>query len=105
MKPEETILIPIKASEELPKENELWLHVICKDGHEDMAYYKDKEWNVWCYENGDVEFWYKPISKKEYDKRIIEGYEMWLHECNDINEVPLKIRKYINLYIKEQMNK
>jgi hypothetical protein len=72
------ILIPVKASEELPpispdyKKQQISDDYIVSTikGLENFSYYDHKvgKWATW---NDWIEYWYKPVSKAEYDKQVL----------------------------------
>jgi len=104
----EPILIPIKASEELPKEKG-WYHVICDDKNEDMAYFHNDnsfaQLAVWGYHDSEIKIWYKPVLEDEYKKEIIidllnNHLDTWEYaNCGNVEEVA---QEYIN-YIKSKL--
>ena len=56
------ILIPIKASEELPERIGLY-YVICDNGDKDMAYfYSNRKWDTLSLNNNEIYIWYKSVS-------------------------------------------
>ena len=89
MKPEETILIPIKASEELPPRSpEYAVKVLSDKGKVYYNHIFQKWFNHQTETEEDVKIWYKPISKKEYDRQEIEKRTcQWVYneECDFYN--------------------
>jgi hypothetical protein len=91
------ILIAVKASEELPpispdyKKQQISDDYIVSTikGLENFSYYDHKvgKWATW---NDYIEYWYKPVSKAEYDKQVLAEKidellpsEHWMEEKAD----------------------
>ena len=103
----EPILIPIKASEELPKEEGVYFVDMIIDnpqtiGFDTWRYIPRIDDRAWM-EN--IRYWYKPVSEDEYKKEIIidllnNHLDTWEYaNCGNVEEVA---QEYIN-YIKSKL--
>jgi len=106
---EQKILIPIKASEELPKESfeGSFITKTVFNGREMVCYDILHKWWFSPYTEDVIELdiWYKPISEDEYKKEIIidllnNHLDTWEYaNCGNVEEVA---QEYIN-YIKSKL--
>jgi len=75
----EPILAPIKASEELPKEDGSYIIYNNKTGYD--IYFFEVGWSedFWLKRH---QLWYKPVSVDEYKKEIILNFLNWYYSSN-----------------------